>query len=130
MQVVQQYNGDFSQLSESYLNVAVRGHAAKTLRRHDQACRSHKLETTFSDTADEQLNPEAVLLKREANAQLVQALENLPTDLQKIVFLRIFAELTFREIAAQLELSERRAQLAFERALGTLRSLMEVQDAR
>ncbi len=124
VQLSQQHAGNFSDLSNAYVNRALLGHASKSRRLHNQECRDQRLEKAFSDTADRRLDPEAIFAKREVNARLVKALQSLPADLQRVVFLRIFAELTVRQVAEELDLSERRTQLAFDRAIAALRNIM------
>jgi RNA polymerase sigma-70 factor, ECF subfamily len=79
----------------------------------------------FAETLydDEQLEPEHAVLRREALAELVKALEALPARQQEILLLRFGHGLASDEIAALLKKRESALRVLLSRTLKRLRTL-------
>ena len=60
-------------------------------------------EGTYTETPDDS-DPEMLLLKEEDKQMLRQALEKLPDDFREIIVLREFEELSYKQIAAVVEI--------------------------
>ena len=56
------------------------------------------------DIKDEGLNPSEVMLKKQRKEYLKRAVDRLPLKYQKLVELRYFKELSYEEVAGELEL--------------------------
>jgi RNA polymerase sigma-70 factor, ECF subfamily len=67
----------------------------------------------------------ARLVAREAKARLVLALQDLPPKQKRSVELRLFGDLSFAEVAAQMGISEDSAKVNFHHALKRLRAHLE-----
>jgi RNA polymerase sigma-70 factor (ECF subfamily) len=67
----------------------------------------------------------ARLVAREAKQRLLQALEELPPKQRQSVELRLFQDLSFAEIAAQMGTSEDSAKANFHHAMKRLRAFLE-----
>ena len=54
---------------------------------------------THDDRPDEQLDPEALVIQRQAVARVRQAIEELPVDFREVIVLRELEGLSYKEIA-------------------------------
>ena len=77
-----------------------------------------------SQTTAHFTGPEENIEKQELTAKLGEALKNLTDKEQKIITLYYYEELTLKEIANILEVSESRVSQLHTRALGKMRSVM------
>jgi RNA polymerase sigma-70 factor (ECF subfamily) len=73
--------------------------------------------------ADSALEPEQVLLRLEASAQVAGLLDTLPTQQAEILRLRVAAGLSAEETAAVLDMTPGAVRVAQHRALSRLRAL-------
>ena len=55
---------------------------------------------TKDDRSDEQLDPEALLIQRQAVERVQRAIEGLPADFREVIVLRELEGLSYKEIAA------------------------------
>ncbi len=74
---------------------------------------------------DEQLQPEQAMLQKEDRTQLYRMLQKLSSEERDVVYLRIFADLSFREIGDILGKSENWARVIFYRSKNKLKGWME-----
>lgn len=70
-------------------------------------------------------NPEQQVLHQEKMKNILKQIENLPEPYQQIFLLRIFNELSFREIGEIFEKSENWARVSYYRAKEQLKSKLE-----
>ncbi len=116
--------GEIGAVNEGYLAVAARGHAAKIMRFHLRECRSIARETPLLEPPSPVLSPDQILQRREAYAQLANAVAKLDDDEQRIVYLRIHRSMSFREIAEETNSTERAVKWAFDKIIVRLRMLL------
>lgn len=74
---------------------------------------------------DAQLLPEQAMIQKENKTQLYRMIQRLGPDEKDVVYLRIFAELSFREIGGILGKSENWARVIFYRSKNKLKGWME-----
>ncbi len=95
----------------------------------DVASRDARERVEPSWTADETLDgaagPWERASRREESTALIGALFALPEDERSVVALRVYGELTFREIAVALDVPEATASSRYYRALRHLRSKLK-----
>jgi RNA polymerase sigma-70 factor (ECF subfamily) len=81
------------------------------------------------DLEDESRTPEALAIEADDHQRLRALLESLPDGQRRVVQLRL-ADLTDKEIAVILDMSEGAVRTAQCRAVGTLRDLMNASPAK
>lgn len=69
-------------------------------------------------------SPESVATLREESLRLASALEQLPTDMQQVLLLRLVDDLPHATIAVQLGRTEQAVRMLFVRSIRRLRELM------
>ncbi len=77
---------------------------------------------------DEQLQPEQAMLQREDRMQLYSMIQRLLPEERDVVYLRIFADLSFREIGTVMGRSENWARVIFYRSKNKLKGWIENED--
>lgn len=77
----------------------------------------------------EEASPERILSGRQQLEQLVQAIDNLPAGCRRVFRLRKFEELSQKEIAARLQISESTVEKQLARALRLLLARVGNADA-
>ena len=73
--------------------------------------------------------PSKVVMKKESAAKLEQAMETMRLNDQAVLRLRHFEDLTNKEVAERLGISEKAASIRYVRALERLRTAMEPETA-
>ena len=76
-----------------------------------------------------QPSPSREALQRESSVLLADCLAELPEDYQRVVMLRNFHGLPFKQVAEQMERSSGAVRMLWLRALNQLRSLIEAKEA-
>src|SRR6266566_353363 len=68
----------------------------------DEAVRALRFFSSLlkDDLPDEQLNPEALVIQRQAVERVQHAIEGLPVDFREVILLRELEGLSYKEIAA------------------------------
>lgn len=114
----------------AYLQTVARNKVADYYRRRgkQQLIRLEEIAETAYER--EELAPERVLLTREQNANLYQAVNSLPELQQTILRLRFGHGLRCGEIAKQLAKSENSVRMMLSRSLKRLRSLHSMYEER
>ncbi len=79
------------------------------------------IELVIESHADEDSNPEAVLEKKFVASYVNDCVQKLPDKYRDVVFLRIYAELPFSQIAEILSITENSAKVVYYRAKNALR---------
>ena len=74
---------------------------------------------------DAQLLPEQALIQKEDKTQLYRMIQRLGADEKDVVYLRIFAELSFKEIGGILGKSENWARVIYYRSKNKLKGWIE-----
>ena len=74
---------------------------------------------------DEADGPEALALRREDRSRILHALHALPEPYKEIFSLRVFGQLSFKEIAELFGKSESWACVVYHRARGKINAIME-----
>jgi len=106
---------------KAYLAKCVRNQALNSIRNrkiHADKYSEIYVESCCSD------GPVQVQIKKEASSQLRQALAKLPFDQREVVVLHIKADLSFRQIAAMLDISINTAQGRYRYGIEKLRSML------
>lgn len=76
----------------------------------------------------EDLTPEEAALKKDERLSLYRKIQMLDQEMKDVVYLRSFAELTFKEIGSILGKSENWARVTFYRSKNKLKGWMEDED--
>ncbi|MFO0912932.1 MAG: sigma-70 family RNA polymerase sigma factor [Pirellulales bacterium] len=71
------------------------------------------------------VSPRSHLIRQEQNAHLMQAIDRLTNTDREVIILRHFEQLTNREVAQLLEISENGASSRYVRAIHRLRQLID-----
>ncbi|MBT8177585.1 MAG: sigma-70 family RNA polymerase sigma factor [Eudoraea sp.] len=82
----------------------------------------------FSVIGDEQLNAESQLIKDQIDCDLEQLIEELPEDQKKVLFMRIYQDMSFKEIAENTGVSINTALGRMRYALINIRKVIERND--
>lgn len=82
---------------------------------------SHELQKQLMD---ERTTPESDFLKKTDRLTLYRQLQRLESEMKDVVYLRIFAELSFKEIGELLGRSENWARVSFYRSKNRLKGWM------
>ena len=82
----------------------------------------------FSVIGDEQLNAESQLIKDQIDYDLEQLIEELPEDQKKVLFMRIYQDMSFKEIAENTGVSINTALGRMRYALINIRKVIERHD--
>ncbi len=69
--------------------------------------------------------PSRILLDREQEIQVAEAVSRLPADYQEVIMLRNLQRLSFKEVAARMQRSPGAVQMLWLRALNQLQELLE-----
>lgn len=93
------------------------------LSRHYRSLRPHC--PPDEDHPDSTGSPEEALLRREAHEQLASALERLPENLHRLIYLKFFLGLRNLEIARACGLTPSNVGVLLHRALRQLRTWLE-----
>lgn len=87
---------------------------------------------TVAEVAEDALTAEAeaehIAITRQRSRQLQLAIEQLPPKQRMVLELRVFDDLSFREVAELASCSENAAKVNFHHAVKRLRSLMQPAD--
>ena len=73
--------------------------------------------------------PEAVVVEHEQSEQLANAVRKLKPDFQQIIILRLINELTHKEAAAIMKISEGHSRVMLHRALRKLKAILIKMEA-
>lgn len=79
----------------------------------------------FSPSVDEKERPEGQLLQKEASRELLLALDKLSEREQRIVELKFWGEMSNKEIAQLMEMTQSNVGVVLHRAMGTLKKILE-----
>ncbi len=82
----------------------------------------------FSVIGDEELNAESQLIKDQIDYDLEQLIEELPEDQKKVLFMRIYQDMSFKEIAENTGVSINTALGRMRYALINIRKIIEKHD--
>ena len=114
----------------AYLQTVARNKVADYYRQRDKYQQIPLEEITETAYADEKLAPEQLVLAREQEASLRQAVSTLPELQQTILRLRFSHRLRCGEIAMRLAKSEISVRVMLSRSLKTLRGLCSIYEER
>ena len=79
----------------------------------------------FSPAVDEKERPEGQLLLKEGKSELLQALGKLSEREQRIVELKFWGEMSNKEIAQVMEMTQSNVGVVLHRAMGSLKKILE-----
>ena len=79
----------------------------------------------FSDVLPDYITPDKELEKKEKNEFLLASLQELPEPYKQVIILRIYSELTFREIGKVHSKTENWARVTFHRGKTQLMKIMK-----
>lgn len=74
---------------------------------------------------DQAETPSRILLNREQEIQVAEAVSRLPPDYQEVIMLRNLQRLSFKEVAERMQRSPGAVQMLWMRALNQLQELLE-----
>ena len=77
------------------------------------------------DPADPGETPSELVSRREREIEVAEAIDRLPEDYQKVIFLRNLQRLPFNEVARQMGRSRPAVQMLWLRALRKLQTMLE-----
>lgn len=77
------------------------------------------------DLPDQAETPSRILLNREQEIQVADAVSQLPPDYQEVIMLRNLQRLPFKEVAERIQRSPGAVQMLWLRALNQLQELLE-----
>lgn len=77
------------------------------------------------DLPDQAETPSRILLNREQEIQVADAVSQLPPDYQEVIMLRNLQRLPFKEVAERMQRSPGAVQMLWLRALNQLQELLE-----
>lgn len=77
------------------------------------------------DLKDQTETPSRILLNREQEILMAEAVAQLPADYQEVIMLRNLQRLSFKEVAERMDRSPGAAQMLWLRALNQLQELMQ-----
>lgn len=97
-------------------------------RKKKEQCNIPLSEDLESITADTGPGPEWLLLQKDQKLNLYRFLQKLEPEAREVVYLRIFADLSYREIGSILGKSENWARVTFYRSKNKLKGWMEHED--
>ena len=111
----------------NYLLTACLNRARDILRRNRRtAVDSEAVRECVADVAD----PQVAIGHAEETARLLAAVTLLPDKQREVLVLRVYGELTFREISDSLQISINTAQSRYRYALAALRRRLQPDEAR
>lgn len=87
---------------------------------------SKALEDRLSKASDFNFNLESALIEKDTMLQLMKAIDKLDDLTREIVLLRIYGELSFKEIGSTLNKSENYARVTFHRGKLKIQKELEV----
>jgi RNA polymerase sigma-70 factor, ECF subfamily len=108
----------------AYVFAAVRNAAVDVLRRRPAGAVSASI---FRERAAPQDSPEAAAMMRERDGLLRQAVEDLPDGQREAVVMRLFAGLTFEQMAQVAGEPLSTVSTRYRRALEKLRKMLEMK---
>lgn len=73
---------------------------------------------------EKNLNPEEVLIKRESELQLQEAIESLPLEQKQVLLLRVYGDFSFKEISSILNCSQNTALSRMSYAIKNLKKVI------
>ncbi|HEY5893899.1 MAG TPA: RNA polymerase sigma factor [Chthoniobacterales bacterium] len=119
--------GAYTEENRGLLFAAVRSTALDFLRSTGRRRQREQMAiANDSDLVEPRFEPDGAL----ANDELARAVERLPSDLREVLVLKVWNGLTFKEIAAILELSQNTAASRYRYALESIRQKLAAHEAR
>lgn len=119
--------GAYTEKNRGLLFATVRSTALDFLRSSGR--RRQREQMAFADDPDlvePRFEPDGAV----ANEELANAVERLPAALREVLVLKIWNDLTFKEIAAVLELSQNTAASRYRYALESIRQELAAHEVR
>ncbi len=101
-----------------YLRTAVRNECYRIFRRRSQADNMNPESASILEPADREA------LDKEQQCEIEQALRSLPIDQREIVHMKVYEQMTFQQIADELEISINTAASRYRYAMDKLRRLL------
>ena len=98
---------------------------ARNLCLDEMRRQSKSMEMDFDEEMDSGINIEAEVEDRDASGRIHRALQELEEPYRKVFEMRIFGEMSFREIGGICEKTENWARVTYHRAKLKLQNLME-----
>ncbi len=91
--------------------------------------RRHPPQDDLPESALTAPSPEGDVLARQQHLEVLRALQKLPERTREVMYLRLYGDLSFREIAQVLSLTENYARVTFYRGKEALRKELTDHDA-
>lgn len=91
--------------------------------------RKHPPQDDLSEASLTAPSPESDVIARQQHLTVLQALQKLPERTREIMYLRLFGDLSFREIGQVLSITENYARVTFYRGKEALRKELTDHDA-